>query len=177
MALRIQLLLLLSLSLLLGQSARAQTADDFFHGGAVNYLSNNIPKALEVVTNGLAVYPNDVKLKKLEELLKQQQQKEQQQQEEQKKQEEKKEQQSKQDQKDEQKKQEQSKEDQQKQQQQQAKSKPDDKEEKQQEPTAAHAMTPQEAQKLLDAQKGDEKVLQLVPEGEPKNRDRAFKDW
>jgi hypothetical protein len=38
-------------------------------------------------------------------------------------------------------------------------------------------MTPQEAKQLLDAQKGDEKVLQLVPEGEPKNRDRAFKDW
>src|SRR5262245_37485464 len=43
-------------------NAGAQSADDFFHGGAVNYLSNNIPKALEVVTNGRAIYPDDVKL-------------------------------------------------------------------------------------------------------------------
>src|SRR5437870_763936 len=102
--------LLLSLSLLLASSAAfAETADDFFHGGAVNYLSNNIPKALEVVTNGRALYPDDVKLKKLEELLKQQnQQQQQQQKDEQQKQDEKKDQQSKQDQKDEQKQQQQS---------------------------------------------------------------------
>jgi hypothetical protein len=162
-------------------AAFAETADDIFHGGVVNYLSNNIPKALEVVTNGRALFPDDTKLKKLEELLKQQdqqqQQQEQQQKDEQKKEEEKKDQQSKQDQKDEQKKQEQSKEDQQKQEQQQEKTNADDEEQKEQKPADAHAMTPQEAQKLLDAQKGDEKVLQLVPEGEPKNRDRAFKDW
>jgi Ca-activated chloride channel family protein len=41
----------------------------------------------------------------------------------------------------------------------------------------AHAMTPQEAKQLLDAQKGEEKVLQFVPQGEPKKRDRALKDW
>ena len=162
--------------------ALAETADDFFHGGAVNYLSNNIPKALEVVTNGRALFPDDIKLKKLEELLKQQnqqqqqQQQEQQQKEEQKKQDEKKEQQSKQDQKDQQKKEEQSKQDQQKQEQ-QAKSNADDKQPKEEQPTTAHAMTPQEAQRLLDAQKGDEKVLQFVPQGEPKNRERTLKDW
>src|ERR1051325_3084319 len=68
--------------LLCWQNGRAQALppDDFFHGGAMAYLSNNIPAALERVTNGLAIYPNDEKLKKLEELLKQQQQQNQQQQ-------------------------------------------------------------------------------------------------
>src|SRR5690349_17556137 len=63
------------------QNASAQfiPADDFFHSGALSYLSNNIPHALEVVTNGLRFYPNDPKLKKLEELLKQQNQQQQQQ--------------------------------------------------------------------------------------------------
>jgi len=161
----------------IGRTAHALTADDYFHGGAVNYLSNNIPKALEVVTNGRAIYPDDVKLKKLEELLKQQQQQQQQQQQkdEQKKQEEKKDQQSKQDQKEEQKQQEQSKEEQQKQQ--QSKSNADEKQQKEQQPTTAHAMTPEEAKKLLDAQKGDEQVLRFEPEGEPRNRERLFKDW
>src|ERR1044072_4214476 len=61
-------------------SAQALPPDDFFHGGAMAYLSNNIPTALERVTNGLALYPNDEKLKKLEALLKQQQEQNQQQQ-------------------------------------------------------------------------------------------------
>ena len=38
-------------------------------------------------------------------------------------------------------------------------------------------MTPQEAQQLLDAEKGDEQMLQFRPEEKPKNRERAFKDW
>ena len=67
--------LLISLSLLLAwQAARAQTAEDFFNGGAQLYISNNIPSALERVEGGRKLYPDDVKLKKLEELLKQQQQ-------------------------------------------------------------------------------------------------------
>jgi Ca-activated chloride channel family protein len=184
---RIGRVLVPAFSLLLSwQVSFAQTADDFFHGGAVNYLSNNIPKALEVVTNGLAVYPNDVKLKKLEELLKQQQQQRQQQQkDEQQKQDEKKDQQSKQDQKDEQKKGEDKKEadkkeQEKKQDQQQAKQSDDkskEKDEDKQRQMAAHSMTPQEAKQLLDAQKGDEKVLQFVPQGEPKRQGRTLKDW
>ena len=70
-----RLLLPISVSLLLSwQAARAQTADDFFNSGAQSYSSNNIPSALEKVEGGLKIYPDDVKLKKLEELLKQQQQ-------------------------------------------------------------------------------------------------------
>ena len=51
-----------------------KSAEDYFHNGAMAYLSNNIPAALNVVTNGLEQYPGDEKLKKLEALLKQQQQ-------------------------------------------------------------------------------------------------------
>src|SRR5208283_166959 len=73
-----RLLLLISLSLLFlsWQPARAQVApaDDFFHTGAQFYISNNIPQAKEAVSTGLKLYPDDEKLKKLDELLKQQQQ-------------------------------------------------------------------------------------------------------
>ena len=71
-----RLSLLLSVSLLLPswQTACAQSADDFFNSGAHSYISNNIPQALESVETGLKQYPDDVKLKKLYELLKQQSQ-------------------------------------------------------------------------------------------------------
>ena len=59
--------------------------------------------------------------------------------------------------------------------QQEANSKPDEKEPGEQQ-IAAHAMTPEEAKQLLDAQKGDEKVLQFVPQDE-KKRSKALKDW
>ena len=68
----------LSLLLMTLLAAGAQTADDFFHGGAQRYLTNNVPGALEVVTNGLQRFPDDGKLKKLYELLNQKQQQQQQ---------------------------------------------------------------------------------------------------
>ena len=64
----------LSLLLLTLSGAWAQPADEFFHGGAQRYLTNDVPGALEVVTNGLQRFPDDAKLKKLYELLNQQQQ-------------------------------------------------------------------------------------------------------
>jgi Mg-chelatase subunit ChlI len=71
-------LLPISLSLLLfvTQKACAQLApaDDFFNKGAQLYISNSIPAALEQVESGRKYYPEDEKLKKLEELLKQKQQ-------------------------------------------------------------------------------------------------------
>src|ERR1017187_8918364 len=79
--------LLLSLSLLLAWQkvcAQLAPADDFFNSGAQLYISNNIPPALERVEGGLKIYPDDVKLKKLEQLLKQQQQQQQQKQDQQK---------------------------------------------------------------------------------------------
>lgn len=163
-----RLLLSLSLLLLALTAARAQTADDFFHGGAMFYLSNNIPKAKEVVATGLTRFPEDIKLKKLEELLNQQQQSQQQQQEQQ----EKEQPQDEQKQKEEPQKQEQSQENQKPQE-----SKGEEKQPDQQPENAAHQMTPQEAKQLLDAQKGEEQVLQFRPQAEPKNRTKKLKDW
>ena len=55
-----------------GANFCAQSADDFFHTGAQAYLTNNTASAREQVDKGLKLYPNDTKLKKLDELLKQQ---------------------------------------------------------------------------------------------------------
>lgn len=164
--------LILSLGLLglssAGAYAQALPPEDFFHDGAVNYLSNNIPKALQVVTNGRALYPDDIKLKKLEELLKQQnqQQQQQQQQQDQKQQE--------------QQKQQKEKQDQQQQQASQEEQKEDEKTEEQkdqEQKVQPGQMTPEEAKRLLDAQRGEEKTLQFRPEGKPRDPSRPFKDW
>src|SRR4051794_14030959 len=77
---KLRLLISLSLFALVIQKASAQSADDFFHTGAQAFLTNNTPIAKEQVDKGLKLYPDDIKLKKLEELLKQQQQQNQQQQ-------------------------------------------------------------------------------------------------
>ncbi len=198
MRLRIpQILASLSLLFLASTSLRSQPAEEYFHGGAQLYLSNNIPAALQTVTNGLQRFPDDEKLKKLYELLNQQQQQNQQdqkdkqqdkkedQKQDKQKQDEKKDQQSKKDQqkKDEQKKEQEAKDkkEQEKKDQQQAgdksKDKPDQKKEGDQQQVAAHAMTPQEAKQLLDAQKGDEEVLVFKPETDPKRQDKKLKDW
>ena len=52
--------------------------------------------------------------------------------------------------------------------------------EKEQEAAAAQAasqMTPQQAQQLLDTQKGEEQMLPVQPTGKPADRSRAIKDW
>jgi Ca-activated chloride channel family protein len=195
-----RLLLPISVSLLLLAlpAAHAQTADDFFNGGAQSYISNNIPQAVESVAAGLKQYPDDVKLKKLYELLKQQQnQQNQQNQSDQ--------QQSKNDQSQQQKQNSSSQQNQSQQSQQQTrqnsqpnqqqnqqaqnqqppqapssqpKSESGDKENgAQQAANTAKTMTAQEAKQLLNAQKGDEQVLQLKPKGSPPNFGRPFKDW
>jgi hypothetical protein len=184
----IPLLLSLSLPLLTLCRAAAETADEFFHGGAQSYLSNNIPGALEVVTNGLQRFPKDVKLQKLYELLNQQQQQQQQDQENQEQQQ--------QPQKDQpQKPEEQQQQEPQAQQDQPQKDSPappqQDKRDSERPPqkpgkqkagteappVAAHEMTPEEAKQLLDAQKGEEQVLIFPPPGEPKSRTKQLKDW
>ena len=167
--------LALSLFLLTAPAASAQLApaDDFFHGGARHYLSNNIPAALQTVTNGLQLYPDDEKLKKLYELLNQQQQNQQ----DQKEQKQDKQDDQKKDQKKDEKKQEaKDKKEQEKKDQQQAKPN-EEKESGDPKPMEAHAMTPQEAKQMLDAQKGDERVLLFKPESDPKRQDKKLKDW
>jgi Ca-activated chloride channel family protein len=190
--------LLISLSLLLAwqkTSAQLAPADDFFHGGAQLYISNNVPAALERVEMGLKTYPDDEKLKKLEQLLKHQQQQNQQQQNQQSQQpqndqqkksgEQKKQDQQKQDsqqQKQDEKKQSGQKKDEEQKPQEQKKGsgdKPKDENQKQQQgqPVKPGEMTPEEAKRLLDAQKGNEQLLQLKPENKPHNPNRPVKDW
>jgi Ca-activated chloride channel homolog len=187
-----------SLLLLALPAARAQTADDFFNSGAQSYISNNIRQSLGSVTAGLKQYPDDVKLKKLYELLKQQQNQENQQNQSNQ-------QQSKNNQSQQQKQNSSSQQNQsqQSQQQTQQNSQPKQQQNQQtqnQQPTqapssqpksesmekengaqqaanTAETMTAQEAKQLLDAQKGDEQVLQLKPKGSPPNFGRPFKDW
>lgn len=185
---RLQTLLSLSLLLILLPVAWAQPADEFFHGGAQLYLSNNIPAAKEAVTNGLRLHPNDEKLKKLYELLNQQQQQDQQNQDKQQQdqnqdqqnQDQNKDQESKndQDKKDQEKKQQDAKDNKEQQKQDQQQAKPDEKQDEgDPQQVAAHAMTPQEAKQLLDAQKDDEQVLVFQPPGDPKKQDKKLKDW
>jgi len=208
---RLSLPVSLSLLLLSWQTARAQLApvDDFFHSGAQFYISNNIPSALEQVEAGRKIYPDDEKLKKLEELLKQKQQQQQdKQQQDQKNQNQ--QNQSQQQKSDDQKKQQQQNLQQSSQKDAQDQPKPDPQEKNQSgekkdepqkqaeqqksaadkkdgekpedqngegQPVAPGQMTPQEAKRLLDAQKGDEQVLKWQPKGKPQDPRRPVKDW
>jgi Ca-activated chloride channel family protein len=53
---------------------------------------------------------------------------------------------------------------------------PNDKDQNQQ-AYALGQMTPQQAQQLLDAQKGQEMMLPIKPEGKPQDRSKPLKDW
>ncbi len=174
----------ISLLALAMPKVRAQSADDFFHTGAQAYLTNNTTTAKEQVEKGLKLYPNDIKLKKLDDLLKQQQQQQNQQQQQQKQQQQQNQSQQNQSQskQDQQKQQDQKKPDEQKKpddqkpdQQNQKPEKQDDKEQQKEQPTPGE-MTPDEAKKLLDSQKSDEKLL---PANQDKkhDHDHPLKDW
>jgi Ca-activated chloride channel family protein len=195
-----RLLLPISASLLLAwQTVCAQSAEDYFNGGAHAYITNNVPEALKSVETGLKQYPDDEKLKKLYELLKQQsQQQSQQNQNQQSQQNQSQQQQSQKNQQNQQNQQQQQQPSQQNQtaqkqsgqkstgQQNQQKPQPSNenqggqKQENQNEPgqpVAAGQMSPEAAKRLLDAQKGDEQFLQLKPQGKPQDNQRPLKDW
>jgi hypothetical protein len=198
-----RLLLPISVSLLLAwQAARAQSADDFFNSGAHSYISNNIPQALNSVETGLKRYPEDVKLKKLYELLQQQSrqqsqnnqsQQNQNQQSQQNQSQPKQSQNNRQNQQSTQPNSQSQNQNQQnpsgqqnarpqKQQQPRASGgkQGGDQQEHQNEqgqPLAAGQMTPEAAKRLLDAQKGDEQFFQLKPQTPPPNDQRPIKDW
>jgi Ca-activated chloride channel family protein len=205
---RLSLPIRLSLLLFSWQPVQAQLApaDDFFNSGAQFYLSNNIVQAKQTVEAGLKNYPDDEKLKKLEELLKQQSQQQSQQNQQQQQQ---KDQQSQQQKSDDQKNQQQQNQqaspkdsqDQHKPDEQKQDQSAEKKDEKQKQPerqkssadkkdgekpdkqnvagqpAAPGQMTPEEAKRLLDAQKGDEQVLKLQPKGKPQDPKRPVKDW
>jgi Ca-activated chloride channel family protein len=170
------------------QRAGAQLApsDDFFNSGAQLYISNNIPAALESTEAGLKQYPNDEKLKKLEALLKQQQQSQQNQQQNQQNQSQQQKSNGRQNQQQQKQQssannsQDQQKQNQSDQQQASAQKKDGDKQDQQKaegQPVQPGQMTPEEAKRLLDAQKGDEQVLQWKPQGKPEDQNRPVKDW
>ena len=202
---RLPLLISLSLLLCAAQNIRAQLApaDDFFHRGAQFYISNNVAQAKSAVDAGLKLYPDDDKLKKLDELLKQQSQQQSQQNQQQQNQKDQQQQQSQKDQQNQQQQQDQSqqqksqeqkkqeeqkqadkkKNEQQKMEEQKKASpekkegeKPEDKKDEGQ-PVASGQMTPEEAKRLLDSQKGDEQVLQLKPDAKPLDNRKPVKDW
>ena len=59
---------------------RAQTAEDYFHGGATNYVFGEKEKAKEQIVTGLQSFPSDPKLNQLLALLKKEDEQKQQQQ-------------------------------------------------------------------------------------------------
>lgn len=186
---RLRRLISLSLVPLAGLAACAQTADDFFNSGAQFYISNNIPAALDRTQEGLKLYPGNVELKKLEELLKQQQRQQSRQNQDQKQQNQsqqkrnsssRKNQEQQNQQKQEQQAENQSQQQKQRQQAQSSANQSNKKGGEQKEPTmpiSANQMTPEEAKRLLDSQKGDERFLQLKPPTPPQNSQRPIEDW
>lgn len=194
-----RLLISLSLLLLAWQKVCAQLApaEDFFDRGAQYYISNNIPAALEQTEMGLKTYPDDEKLKKLEQLLKQQQQQQnqqnQQQQQDKKDQQQNKNQKQDQQQQNQQNQQQKNSDQQKRDQQKQNQSNPKKNEEQKQEsgdgqkgekqeqqpgqPVKAGEMTPEDAKRLLDAQKGSEQLLQMQPQEKPRDPNRPVRDW
>jgi len=182
---KLRLLPSLSLFALALRTAHAQSADDFFHAGAQSYLTNNLATARQEVDKGLKLFPDDIKLKKLDELLKQQQkQQSQQNQQQQQNQKQNSSQQQSQNQKsseqEQQKEQSQDEKEQNQSKQQQAGQKPDqqtsaDQREGQQ--AKAGEMTPQEARQLLDSQKNNEMLLPASNKQRPPGQQRSIRDW
>ncbi len=175
-------------------SAQIAPADDFFHSGAQNYITNNIAQAKQIVEQGRKLYPDDEKLKKLEELLNQQNQQQQQQNQQQQKQQDQSQQQKSDDQNkpdqqpqpkdsEDQKKQDEQKKSEEEQKKQAEQKKPEDqkkdgeKKDEEAQPVKAGEMTPEEAKRLLDSQKGNEQLLQLKPQEKPRKTNRPIKDW
>jgi len=189
----------ISLLLLANRPACAQSALDYFNTGAQFYISNNVPTAKSIVDQGLKAYPDDDKLQKLKKLLDQQQQQNQsqsqsQQQQQQQKQDQKNQQnQQKQDQQqqnseDKQKQDEQQKEDQkkdqdqkqrdqQKQAEQKATEDKQDQDKTNGQPVSVDQMKPEDAKRLLDAQKDNEQFLQLKPKDKADRLQKILPDW
>lgn len=163
----------------------AQSADDFFHSGARSYLTNNVAGAQKEVDQGLKLFPDDIKLKKLDELLKQQQQQQQQQNQQQNQQQQQNQsqqnqsKQNQQQQKSQQQKQneELKQQDQNKQQQEQQKQAEQQKEKEQEQQAQAREMTPEQAKQLMDQQKANEMLLPASRREKPRNQEGPIKDW
>ena len=177
-------------------SAQMKTADDFFHRGAQFYIHGKKEDSKKEILTGLQFYPSDPKLNGMAVLLKkeEEQKQQQQQQQQQQNQQDQNQQQSQSQPQQGQKNQDQQKKDSQPQAQQQpkpeekkseanqqqaneSKEKKDEQDKQEAEAYAAGQMTPKQAEQMLDAEKGDEKMLALKPEDKRADRNRPFKDW
>jgi hypothetical protein len=180
---------------------RAQTAEDYFHRGAQFYVFGENPKARTEVHVGLQKFPDDPKLLHLAELLKknekespkqqpnpdkqnddqkQQQPQKQQPKPDSKEQDEQQQARNKQENADNQKQKEQEQAQQKQQQKGQEDEKGDPNPADQAQANAEPApgqMTVQQAQQLLDSQKGEARAMIFVPAQMLKEQKRAFKDW
>jgi len=142
----------------------------YFHPAASLYIHGDAAAASNLVERGLAEFPEDGKLKRLKELLDKQQQQKQNEQNQQNKDQQ-------QDQQPDQQQQNQDQQDQQDQQQDQNQDQADQQDQQQTEPQRAEQMSQDEAERLLDAMKQEEKNkrLDLHPViGRPVN---VEKDW
>ncbi len=136
-------------------SAQAQSADDYFHLAARQYIDAHWQLAQQAIQQGLRQYPNDARLKALAEKMKKQRQKQQQQQNQQQ--------------------------DKQKQaQMQKAKKeqqKKQDKKKREQKKGAKKRMDKKEAERILNAMREDEREAQKKKAPVRANRRAVDKDW
>ena len=152
----------------------AQTAGDFFHGGAQLYIDGKIRDSKELVGKGLKMFPKDPKLNALENKIKEEEQNQQnQQQDQQQAQQQQQQQQGDQD-----------KEQQNQQEQQQDLVKKDEQQKQQGEEKQAQQidkkkeLSKEEAERILQALRSDEKENQKLRRPEqPARRPRVEKDW
>lgn len=166
-------ILILSLTATTALANSAEIDAQFFHPAASQYIQGDSTSASNLVAKGRALYPDDGKLKRLEELLKQEQEQEQQDQDDQQKNQDQNDDQQQEDQQQDQ--------NEQDQEQDQQPDEPDDQNPQDQqpppEPQSSEQMTADEAEQLLDAMRQEEqnKRMQLHPvHGAPVNVD---KDW
>ena len=152
----------------------AQTAGDFFHGGAQLYIDGKIRDSKELVGKGLKMFPKDPKLNALENKIKEEEQNQHnQQQDQQQAQPQQQQQQGDQD-----------KEQQNQQEQQQDLAKKDEQQKQQGEEKQAQQidkkkeLSKEEAERILQALRSDEKENQKLRRPEqPARRPRVEKDW
>jgi outer membrane biosynthesis protein TonB len=137
---------------------KAQTAQDFFHLSAQQYINGNFENAGQTIAEGLAKYPNDADLKALAELLKKKQEEQKQKQKQQQEQQEK-EKQKQQAQKDKEKKEQEKKKEQQKQ------------------PADKNKMNKKEAEQILQALRENEKDAQKKKAPIKSDGRYVEKDW
>jgi len=143
-------------------SLYAQTGEDFFHQAAAFYINGNLPEARRAVEAGIKRDPTNPKLKTLRNMLEEEEESQQQQQQNQQPQDQ----------------QENQQDQQQKDQQQQDQQKQDEQQQQAKEQKAdKNQMKKEDAARLLEALKNQEKEVQKQRQMKVQGRARVDKDW